>query len=113
MSATTPPVLVMEQTVQEWGNGLGLRITAPLAKAARVRRGTPIQVELVEDGFFVRVTGKPKLSLAQKLKAFDPQRHGGEAFADGLIRLALACSQTAPMETHLSSTFPRGLRRAQ
>jgi len=85
--------VVVEQTVQEWGNGLGVRITAPVAKAARLARGTPIKVEVVEGGFFVRVSGKPKLSLAQKLKAFDPTQHGGEvmawapvgaeAFADG------------------------------
>jgi len=85
--------VVVEQTVQEWGNGLGVRITAPVAKAARVARGTPVTVEVVEGGFFVRVGGRPKLSLAQKLQAFNPEKHGGEAmpwapvgveaFADG------------------------------
>jgi antitoxin MazE len=80
----TAPVVV-EQTVQEWGNGLGVRITAPVAKAARVARGTPIRVEVVEGGFFVRVAGKPKLSLAQKLKAFDPEKHGGEVMASGRV----------------------------
>ena len=74
-----------EQTVQEWGNGLGVRITAPIAKAAHVARGTPITVEVVDGGFFVRVSGKPKLSLAQKLKQFDPQLHGGEAMATGRV----------------------------
>jgi antitoxin component of MazEF toxin-antitoxin module len=67
-----------EQTVQEWGNGLGVRITAPIAKPARLARGTPIRVEVVEGGVFVRVSGKPRLSLAQKLRAFNPAKHGGE-----------------------------------
>ena len=80
---TTP--LVVEQTVQEWGNGLAVRITAPLAKATRVARGTPVQLEVVEGGFFVRVGGKPKLSLAQKLQAFDPELHGGEVMASGRV----------------------------
>jgi antitoxin MazE len=62
-----------------------VRITAPIAKAAHVAQGTPIQVEVVEGGFFVRVSGKPKLSLAQKLKQFDPQVHGGEAMATGRV----------------------------
>jgi len=74
-------LIAAEQTVQQWGNGLGVRITAPIAKAAHVAQGTPIQVEVVEGGFFVRVAGKPKLSLAQKLKQFDPQMHGGEVMA--------------------------------
>jgi len=75
--------VVLNQTIQEWGNGLGMRITAPLAKAARVARGTPITVEVVEGGFFVRVAGKPKLTLAQKLKEFDPKIHGGEVMVSG------------------------------
>ena len=83
MSSAT--AVVIDQTIQEWGNGLGMRITAPLAKAAHVARGTPIKVEVVEGGFFVRVAGKPKLTLAQKLKAFDPKIHGGEVMASGLV----------------------------
>jgi antitoxin MazE len=70
-----------EQTVQEWGNGLGVRITAPIAKAAHFVRGLPITVEVVEDGILLRAVGKPKLTLAQKLKLFDPSTHGGEVMA--------------------------------
>ena len=73
------------QTVQEWGNGLGIRITSPIAKAARFARGLPITVEVVEGGVLVRSAGKPKLNLAQKLKAFDPDKHGGEVLADGRV----------------------------
>ena len=75
----------IDQTVQEWGNGLGVRITAPIAKAARFARGLPISVEVVDGGIFIRVTGTPKLTLAQKLKAFDPALHGGEAMAEGRV----------------------------
>lgn len=75
----------VEQTVQEWGNGLAVRITAPVAKAARFARGLPITVEVVEGGLFVRAAGKPKLTLAQKLKAFDPDVHGGEAMVNGRV----------------------------
>jgi antitoxin MazE len=62
-----------------------MRITAPLAKAVHVARGTPVTVEVVDDGFFVRVAGKPKLTLAQKLKSFDPKIHGGEIMASGRV----------------------------
>lgn len=75
----------VEQTVQEWGNGLAVRITAPVAKAARFTRGLPIKVEVVEGGVFLRAVGKPKLTLTQKLKAFDPAVHGGEAMASGRV----------------------------
>lgn len=75
----------VQQTVQEWGNGLAVRITAPVAKAARFSRGLPIKVEVVEGGVMLRTVGKPKLTLAQKLKAFDPAVHGGEVMAAGRV----------------------------
>ena len=78
------PVRV-EQTVQTWGNGLAVRLTAPVARAAHLARGVPISVEVVEGGVFLRITGKPTLSLAQKLKSFDPTRHGGEATPGGRV----------------------------
>lgn len=78
-------IICAEQTIQEWGNGLAVRITAPVAKAAHFSLGSPILVEVVEDGILLRPMGEPKLSLAQKLKAFDPALHGGEAMASGLV----------------------------
>jgi antitoxin MazE len=74
-----------EQTIQEWGNGLAVRITAPVAKAARFALGLPIKVEVVEGGVFLSAIGKPKLTLAQKLKAFDPDIHGGEVMLGGRV----------------------------
>ncbi len=75
--------VMTEQTIQTWGNGLAVRITAPMAKAAHVARGTPVTLEVVPEGFLVRVGGKPKMTLAQKLKVYDPHVHGGEVMADG------------------------------
>ncbi len=80
-----PTAITADQTIQEWGNGLGVRITAPIAKAARFARGLPIKVEVVEGGVFIRAVGKPQLTLAQKLKAFDPALHGGEVMATGRV----------------------------
>lgn len=77
--------IIAEQTIQEWGNGLAVRITAPVAKAARFSLGSPIRIELVEGGVLLRAVGEPKLTLAQKLKAFDPAVHGGEAMASGRV----------------------------
>ncbi|TXT38066.1 MAG: transcriptional regulator/antitoxin MazE [Comamonadaceae bacterium] len=78
-------IICAEQTIQEWGNGLAVRLTAPVAKAAHLALGQPIRVEVVEGGVLLRPVGEPKLSLAQKLKAFDPAVHGGEAMASGLV----------------------------
>ncbi len=77
--------VVADQTVQEWGNGLAVRITANIAAAARITRGQPIKVEVVEGGVFLRTVGKPKLTLTQKLSRFDPSIHGGEIMATGRV----------------------------
>ncbi|MBC7434231.1 MAG: PbsX family transcriptional regulator [Rubritepida sp.] len=74
-----------QQTIQEWGNGLAVRLTAPIARAARLAQGTSVSVEVVDEGVLLRVTGKPKLTLAQKLKAFDPVKHGGEVAESGRV----------------------------
>ena len=79
------PTVTAEQTIQEWGNGLAVRITAPVARAAHFALGLPVRVEVVEEGVLLRPLGQPKLTLAQKLKAFDPAVHGGEAMASGRV----------------------------
>lgn len=81
----TTAIIKAEQTIQEWGNGLAVRLTAPIARAASLAQGTSVTVEVVEEGVLLRVTGKPKRTLAQKLKAFDPAKHGGETGASGRI----------------------------
>lgn len=53
-----------------------MRSTTPLTKASDVAQGKPVTREVVSEGFWVRVGGKPNMSLAQKLKACDPKVHG-------------------------------------
>ena len=60
-----------------------MRLTKPLAKASDVAQNNPVTREVVSEGFWVRVGGKPNMSLAQKLNAYDPKVHGGEVMADG------------------------------
>ncbi|MBS76183.1 PbsX family transcriptional regulator [Variovorax sp.] len=73
------------QTIKKWGNGLGMRITAALARAAHIESGTPVHVEVVDEGLLVRVVGKPKRTLEARLAAYDPDRHGGQFAGDGLV----------------------------
>jgi antitoxin component of MazEF toxin-antitoxin module len=81
----TEPSICANQTIQEWGNGLAVRITSKVAKAACLARGQPVKVEVVEGGVFIRVIGKSKLTLEQKLQAFDPLLHGGEVMTSGRV----------------------------
>ena len=66
--------------ISAWGNGLALRLTKPMAKAAGVIEGTPVRV-LVQPGRIV-IESDTEPSLDQMLAAFDPAKHGGEVMAD-------------------------------
>jgi len=65
-------------TVQQWGNSLAVRIPAAVARSARFRVGQPVEVSAQDSNVMVRAIGEPKLTLAQKLEAFDPALHGIE-----------------------------------
>jgi antitoxin MazE len=72
-------------TVQQWGNSLAVRIPAAVARTARFRVGQPVEVSAQDSNVLVRPIGEPKLTLEQKLAAFDPVLHGGEAMATGPV----------------------------
>jgi antitoxin MazE len=71
---------VTESAINQWGNGLALRINRALAKAAGVSEGTPVRITAEPGRLLVETCSRPP-TLEERLKAFDPQRHGGEAMA--------------------------------
>jgi antitoxin MazE len=72
-------------TVQQWGNSLAVRIPAAVARTARFRVGQSVEVSAQDSNVLVRSIGEPKLTLEQKLAAFDPLLHGGEVMATGPV----------------------------
>ena len=68
-------------TVQQWGNSLAVRIPSAVAKSAGFKLGQPVRVSAQDSKVLVTAVGTPKLTLAQKLEAFDPVRHSGELMA--------------------------------
>ena len=72
--------------IKAWGNNLGVRIPAAVAREAKLHANQRVKVA-VEDG---RVVITPQadskaLSLDDRLALFDPAVHGGEAMATGRI----------------------------
>jgi len=65
--------------IKYWGNSLGVRLPAKVARAARLHADQRVRIH-VEDG---RVVIEPAHdahpTLAERLARFDAQRHGGEA----------------------------------
>jgi antitoxin MazE len=65
-------------TLQQWGNSLAVRIPAAVARSARLKVGQPVEVSAQESNVLVKPLGEPRLTLTQKLAAFDPIQHGDE-----------------------------------
>lgn len=65
--------------IKPWGNNLGVRIPAAVARAAKLRANQRVKLT-VEDGRVIITPqdDKPR-SLQDRLALFDPAVHGGEA----------------------------------
>lgn len=76
---TIPAMTDTVLDIKYWGNNLGVRLPAAIARAARLSADQRVRVA-VEDGRVVitPVQDEP-LTLEQRLARFDPLRHGGEA----------------------------------
>lgn len=65
--------------IKQWGNNLGVRLPAAVAKAAHLHVDQRVRIA-VEGGRVIITPDAPApLTLAQRLAAYDPARHGGEA----------------------------------
>ena len=71
---------VVDASINQWGNGLAVRINKVVAKAAGVEEGTHVRIT-AQRGRIIVETVDETPSLAAMLEAFDPARHGGEAMA--------------------------------
>ena len=67
-------------TINQWGNGLAVRLTKAVAKAAGMGEGTPVKITAQKGRIVIEMT-KPEPPLDEMLAAFDPVRHGGEVTA--------------------------------
>lgn len=56
-----------------------IRIPVPLARIAHLQCGSPVELALEKGNLIVKLTGEPSLSLEERLKMFDPDKHSGEA----------------------------------
>jgi antitoxin MazE len=67
--------------IKQWGNSLGVRLPAAVARAANLHLDQRVRI-VVEDGRVVITPEDGKRStLAERLARYDPARHGGEALA--------------------------------
>lgn len=69
--------------IKQWGNNLGVRLPAAIAREARLHVHQRVRVTVEGTQVVIRPVVDQDLSLAQRLALFDPERHGGEVMTTG------------------------------
>ena len=64
--------------IKRWGNNLGVRLPAAVAKAAKLSVDQRVRVSVEEGRVVITPIAGHALSLEQRLARFDPARHGEE-----------------------------------
>lgn len=67
--------------IKQWGNGLGLRLPAAIARKANLRLGQRVRLTADDARVVITPGADAPLTLERRLARFDPTRHGGEAMA--------------------------------
>ena len=72
----------MTETVldlKNWGNNLGVRLPAAIARAARLHADQRVRITVEGERVVITPLHDDDLSLEQRLARFDPERHGGRS----------------------------------
>ena len=64
--------------IKQWGNNLGVRLPAAVAREAHLHVDQRVRVSVEGDQVVITPVGDSRLTLEQRLAAYDPKRHGGE-----------------------------------
>jgi antitoxin MazE len=67
--------------IKHWGNNLGVRLPAAVAREARFHADQRVRVSVEAGRVIISPVADAPLTLDQRLARFDPARHGGEAMA--------------------------------
>ena len=67
--------------IKPWGNNLGVRLPASVARAARLHADQRVRITVEDGRVIITPDGDKPPTLAERLARFDPALHGGEAMA--------------------------------
>ncbi len=71
--------------IKQWGNNLGVRLPAAVARAAHLHADQRVRISVENDRVIITPVTDAPLSLEQRLACFDPARHGGELMVSPAI----------------------------
>lgn len=64
--------------LKHWGNNLGVRLPAAIARAAQLHVDQCVRITIEGDRVVITPVREVELTLEERLARFDPARHGGE-----------------------------------
>jgi antitoxin MazE len=68
-------------SIKHWGNNLGVRLPQAVAREANLHADQQVRMVVESGRVVIEPLAPGELSLEERLKRFDPARHGGEAMA--------------------------------
>jgi antitoxin MazE len=71
--------------IKAWGNNLGVRLPASVARAARLKLDQRVRITVEDGRVIITPHGDRPPTLAERLALFDPGLHGGEAMATAAL----------------------------
>lgn len=71
--------------IKKWGNNLGVRLPAAVARAAHLHVDQRVRVTVEAGRVVITPEADAPLTLEQRLGLYDPARHGGETMASGRV----------------------------
>ncbi len=67
--------------IKHWGNSLGVRLPAAVARAAKLKADQRVRMTVEYGKVIIEPIDKARMSLAERLAAYDVRKHGGEVMA--------------------------------
>ena len=67
--------------IKPWGNSLGVRLPASVARVARLKADQRVRLSVQDGRVIITPRGDKPLTLADRLAFYDPELHAGEAMA--------------------------------
>ncbi|MFN2376476.1 MAG: AbrB/MazE/SpoVT family DNA-binding domain-containing protein [Candidatus Binatia bacterium] len=67
--------------IKHWGNNLGVRLPAAVAREAHLRADQRVRVSVENGRVVITPLSATQLTLEERLARFDPLRHHGEVMA--------------------------------
>jgi len=84
--------------IKKWGNSLGVRIPAVIAREARLKENQKVRIETDGDQVTIRAADNSLLSLEQRLDIFDKEKFGVEIMAAQSVGVEIMAARSVGAE---------------